>query len=216
MSPEDFAPILHQAAGDAAHDASHIARVWANARAIAATEGGSMRILLPACQLHDLVALPKDHPDRARASALSADAARPHLVRLGYGTEEITRIAHAITAHSFSANVPPETLEAKILQDADRLDALGAVGIARLFAVSGQLNRALAHPTDPFAAARPLDDQTWTIDHFAVKILPMARDLKTGAGRALAIKRLRPITDYLTALSDELNKPLTSHFGANR
>lgn len=212
MSPEDFAAILAGTPGDAAHDASHIARVWANVQEIAATEGGDLRLLLPATQLHDLVALPKDHPDRAQASRRAAQAARPHLARLGYEPAEQDQIAHAIEAHSFSADIKPETLEARILQDADRIDALGAIGLARMFAVSGDLGRPLAHPTDPFAADRALDDQTWTIDHLAVKILPMAQTMQTTTGQRLARARLAPIDTYLDALAVELGATRTAPF----
>ncbi|MFA9353024.1 hydrolase, partial [Escherichia coli] len=76
-----------------------------------------------------------------------------------------------IEAHSFSAKIAPETLEAKIVQDADRLEALGAIGLARVFAVSGALGVALFDAEDPFARQRGLDDKQYALDHFQTKLL---------------------------------------------
>lgn len=197
---------------DATHDLAHVTRVWANALNIAKVDGGDLSILMPATYLHDLVNLPKDHPDNSRASRLSADAARPHLKTLGYEPAQIDAIAHAIAAHSFSANIPPETLEAKTLQDADRLDALGGIGLARWLMTSGQLGRQIAHPTDPFAADRPLDQDRWALDHYALKLRPMTETMQTAAGAWLARQRLRPLRDFVTALAADLGHPLTPHF----
>ena len=207
--------IIAAAPTDAAHDLAHVARVWATARTIADTEGGDLAILLPAVHLHDLVNLPKDHPDNSRASRLSADAARPHLKALGYDRAQIDAIAHAIAAHSHSAQIPPETLEAKILQDADRLDALGGIGLARWLMVSGQLGRQIAHPDDPFAANRPLDQDRWSLDHYALKLWPMTGTMQTPTGRRMACERLKPLSDFVAALANDLGHPLTSHFGAD-
>lgn len=140
---------------DPAHDPAHLTRVWRLADRLAADEEtrtpakADRRVLLAAAYLHDLVNLPKNHPDRAKASTLSAEKAVALLTDIGYPADTLSGVAHAIQAHSFSANIAPTTLEAKLLQDADRMEALGAIGLARVFAVSGQLGRALFHPTDP-------------------------------------------------------------------
>jgi len=206
--------VVATARTDAAHGLAHVARVWANAKTIAAAEGGDLGLLMPAAYLHDLVNLPKSHPDNARASRLSARAARPHLIALGYSAAQIDAIAHAIAAHSFSAQIPAETLEAKILQDADRLDALGSIGLARWLMISGQLGRRFAHPDDPFAADRPLDQNQWSLDHYAIKLLPMTRTMQTATGARLAQERLKPLSAFVAALCVDLGKPLTPHFGA--
>jgi len=110
---------------DPAHDLAHLDRVWANAQVIARDEGDvDLRVLLAAAYLHDLVNLPKDAPNRTQASSLSAEAAAPILHDLGFSEAGIAAAGHAITAHSFSAGITPENIEAKILRDADRLDAL--------------------------------------------------------------------------------------------
>jgi len=125
---EDLAAVLlpHAfAADDGSHDAAHLIRVWKNAARIHAEEGGDTRSLAAAVLLHDCVSVEKNSPLRTQASRLAAEKATGILQELGWGTGETGAVAHAILTHSFSANIAPETLEARILQDADRLDAIG-------------------------------------------------------------------------------------------
>lgn len=190
---------------DPAHDLAHLDRVWINAQTIAADlDNVNLRVLLGAAYLHDLVNLPKDAPDRKTASALSAGAAAPILRDLGYTPGEIDAAGHAITAHSFSANIPPETIEAKILRDADRLDALGAIGIARAFVVAGATGRALYDPADPFARNRAPDDQIWALDHWQIKLLRLPDAMLTAKGREIATARAGIMRVYLSQLTNEI------------
>lgn len=200
---------------DPAHDPAHLDRVWANAQVIAKTQDGvDLRVLLGAAYLHDLVNLPKDAPNRAQASALSARAAAPFLRDLGFSSAKVDAAGHAIAAHSFSAGVPPESIEAKILRDADRLDALGAIGIARTFLVAGAMGRALYDPADPFAADRSLDDRAWAIDHWHVKLLQLPGDMLTAKGREIAQMRARSMLAYLAQLADEIETDLPGHWAS--
>lgn len=194
---------------DTSHDLAHADRVWANAQSIAAGERcGDLRILIAATYLHDLVSLPKNHPDRSKASAYSADAAAPILHDLSYDPNEIAQVQHAITAHSYSASIPPKTAEARILQDADRLDALGAIGIARTFAVSGALGRPIYDAADPFAQARTLDDGRYAIDHWPKKLLRLPDLMNTDTGKTQAHQRLNLMRAFLVQLAEELGVEL--------
>ncbi|MCX8508580.1 MAG: HD domain-containing protein [Rhodobacteraceae bacterium] len=196
---------LAQAAADAAHDLAHADRVWQLSAAIAGEEGvPADRVLMASAFLHDLVNLPKDHPDRAQASRRSAKASGPILRALGFSDAESAAVAHAIEAHSFSAGIEPVSIEAKILRDADRLEALGAIGLARCFAVSGALGRALFDGADPFAKGRRLDDRSFAVDHFAVKLLTLPDTMLTVAGRRLAHARAGVLRSYLDQLAEEL------------
>lgn len=200
-----LAPLVADGLGaDASHDLAHFARVWRLGRAIAAQEGGDLEVIEAAAWLHDLVNPPKDSPDRARASRLSAAAALPILRQAGFPAAKHQAVAHAIEAHSFSAGIAPETLEARIVQDADRLEALGAIGIARCFCVSGQMGAALFDPDDPLAARRPRDDRRYALDHFETKLFRVAETLHTEAARRLAAPRVDRMRRFVGALIEEI------------
>ncbi len=114
----------------------------------------------------------------------------------GFPAEKLAAVAHAIEAHSFSAGIAPTTIEAKIVQDADRLDALGAVGLARLFYTAGRLGSALAHAGDPLGAARELDDKAYALDHIEVKLATLPATMQTAAGRRLGEERLQWLRQF--------------------
>jgi len=177
--------------GEGAHDDSHLARVWRNAQALLDQHPeADALVVMAACYLHDLVNLPKDDPERAQASARSAQLARHQLAWMGFPPERLDAVAHAIVAHSFSANIPAESLEARIVQDADRLDGLGAVGLARMFYIAGRMGSALAHPSDPLGSGRDFDDRRYALDHIMVKLAKLPEMMQTRGGRALAEERL--------------------------
>ena len=189
---------------DGSHDIAHILRVFRNAMRIHAAEGGDARTLAASVLLHDCVAVEKNSPMRAKASALAAAKASNVLAGLGWSQHDIDAVTHAITAHSFSANIAPETLEARILQDADRLDAIGMIGAARCFYIAGRLGSGLYDPFDPMAASRPLDDKRFAIDHFETKLFKLADGFQTEAGRALARERHERLKTVLTLFIDEI------------
>lgn len=190
--------------GDVAHDLDHIKRVVANARFLAVAERARLEVVIPAAWLHDCVAVPKTSPDRPRASRLAADEAVRLLTSWGYPTDLLPAIAHTIHAHSFSADVAPESLEAQVLQDADRLDALGAVGLARCLMLGGALGRPLYVPEDPFCAVRPPDDLASSIDHFYTKLLHLADRFQTESGRAEGHRRTAILRRFLADLEHEI------------
>jgi uncharacterized protein len=146
----------------------------------------------------------KSSPQRSQASRLAAVEASRILTGLRWPNAEVSRVAHAIEAHSFSAGIPPTTLEAKILQDADRLDAIGNVGIARCFYTAGRMNSAMYHAEDPQAHERPLDDRRFALDHFPAKLLNLHSNFATVTGARLAGERherlLRFYEEFLTEL----------------
>ena len=192
---------------DAAHDRAHVERVVATARRLAQSEDARMEVVRPAAWLHDCVVVPKDHRRRDEASVLAAEAAGAFLADAGYPTRWIEPIEHAIAAHSYSGNVVPDTVEAKVVQDADRLDALGAVGIARCFMVGGALGHDFYAPDDPFCDTRPPDDDTYSLDHFYDKLLGLPETMQTEAGRAEAERRAQFMRTYLDRLADEIGAP---------
>ncbi len=192
---------------DGAHDLSHILRVWHNAAAIARTEPAcDVELLMAAVVLHDCVAVEKNSPFRAQASRLAASRAREIIAHLGWPEPRIDALAHAIAAHSFSGGIPPETLEARILQDADRLDAIGAIGIARCFYVAGRMGSSLYDPDDLDATARKLDDRRFAFDHFAAKLFQLADGFRTTAGQAAAQERVATMRHFVRAFRGEVDR----------
>ena len=190
---------------DPAHHFGHLRRVWANACLIALDEpAADPEVLLAAAFFHDAVNLPKDHPDRARASVLSAAVAVEFLAGTDFPTAKVPAVRHAIEAHSFSAGIAPQSVEAEILQDADRLDALGAIGLARMFAVAGRMGAALFDPEDPLARRRPLDDKAFSLDHLEVKLFPVAAGMRTATGRRMAAERAEWMERFRTRLLSEI------------
>jgi uncharacterized protein len=190
-------------AADPSHDILHIRRVVRTATKLAAAEGADMRIVVPAAWFHDCVTVAKNDPRRKEASRLSADHAVAWLRAQGYPEEYLGGIHHAIAAHSFSAGIPAETLEAKVVQDADRLDGLGAIGVARCFTVGALLARPYYFDGDMLAQHRTPDDAAHTIDHFFVKLFKTAETLQTAAGRAEGARRAAFMRDYLAAFARE-------------
>lgn len=189
---------------DHAHDIAHVRRVVANVRWLTRVENADPWITLPAAWLHDCVAVAKDSPLRSQGSRLAADAAAEFLVAIGYPGDRLDAVRHAIEAHSFSAGIAAETLEARIVQDGDRLDSLGAIGIARCLLVGGKLNRPLCDPEDPFCEHRPPDDGQWTIDHFYTKLLKLPDMMQTDAGRREAEARAARMRAWLEDLRAEM------------
>jgi uncharacterized protein len=181
-------------------------RVVANARALAAAEGAKLEVVLPAAWLHDCVTVPKDSPQRAAASRLAAAQAGAWLREWDWPEALLPDIAHAIEAHSFSAGIAPRTIEAKVVQDADRLDALGAVGLARCLMLGGTLGRPLYAVEDPFCERRVPDDKAACVDHFYAKLLKLEGTMQTAAGKAEAERR----TEFLRGFLEELKREISA------
>ncbi|EOX4455286.1 HD domain-containing protein [Vibrio antiquarius] len=189
---------------DAAHDISHVQRIVNTAKKLAMEEGADLSIVLPAAYLHDCFTYPKDHPNRKQSSIIAAKKAVAFLESIDYPRQYHDAIAHAIEAHSFSANIRPNTLEAKVVQDADRLDALGAIGITRCIQVSTEFDAQLYDNKDIFAQQRELDDKQFTLDHFQTKLFKIAETMNTESARREAQKRKAFMQAYIEQLHDEV------------
>lgn len=117
---------------------------------------------------------------------------------------KIKTVAHAIEAHSFSANITPVTMEAKIVQDADRLDSLGMLGVARTFYVAGRMGSELYDPQDPEAKHRDYNDTRFCLDHFQTKLLHLADGFQTAAGQRLAQIRHQRLKGFMEQFKEEI------------
>ena len=189
---------------DSAHDFEHTMRVYKNVQKICKKEKANEKLVLSAALLHDIVSYPKSDKRSKTSSIESAKKSKKILEKLDFSKEEIVIILDAIKDHSFSQNKIPKTLEGKILQDADRLDALGAIGIARVFATGGSLKRPFYNIDDPFCKRRIPNDHIWTVDHFFQKLLKLESLMNTKSGKAEAKKRTRILHEFLNQLKQEL------------
>jgi uncharacterized protein len=191
---------------DGAHDLSHIVRVWRNAKLIQREEGGDLEALAAAVLLHDCIQVAKDSPMRSKASQLAAKESRVRLEALGWEPSRIDTVAAAIESHSFSAGVAPTSIEGCILQDADRLDAIGLSGIARCFYTAGRMGSRLYDLADPEGKTRPLDDGRNALDHFPKKLLTLGGSFTTRKGRELAKERHRRLDEFYRAMLSEVQE----------
>ena len=177
------------AADSSGHDAAHTLRVCHMAEEIARQEGAEVAIVKLAALLHDV----DDHklsPDTADEKRRAAAFLRSH----GVGDGNVERILRIIDQISFSRNtLPPDTLEGKCVQDADRLDAMGAIGVARTFAFGGAHGRAIYDP----------DDDRCSIAHFYEKLLLLKDRMNTPSGRKMAEERHRFLQYFLDVFLEE-------------
>lgn len=197
--------------GDPSHDINHIQRVMANCRQICLTERANLDIVLAAALLHDLVNLPKNHPERLQASQMAAEKSHRYLVEAGFSSEEIEKIKSVIKEHSYSLGQRPSSVESAILQDADKLDALGAIGVMRTVTTGCRMNSSYYNVTDLFAQDRDWDDKNFTVDHFFTKLLKLPDLMNTAFAKTEAERRAQFMIQFLNQLESELPRS-HSHF----
>lgn len=219
MNLEDFEKLFDQymcqvceAHPDPSHDILHVRRVVESAKWLAQKEKANLAVVVPAAYLHDCVWISKADSRRSQASMISAEKAGELLRSWHYPEEHIPSIIHAIAAHSFSARIFPETLEARVVQDADRLDAMGAIGLFRCFAFSGLALRPCYHSVDPFCVERPPDDKTSTLDHFFIKLLRLSEGLNTESARLEGQKRTEVLKRFVSDLKREVQLEASRSF----
>ncbi len=211
---QTWRPTLHRwssdqmASADSGHGIDHVQRVVENAKRLGIAENANPAIFLPAAWLHDCVAVAKNSPQRSLASRLAAKAAEDFLGSIDYPPDLIPAISHCIAAHSFSANIPCETIEAKVVQDSDRLEAVGAIGLARCLMTGGSMRQRLYHPDSPFPIDRPAMDNVQSIDHFFAKLLGLHKTMQTAAGKVEARQRTDFLIAFLKQLGYEIGYPV--------
>lgn len=192
---------------DLAHGWEHIQRVYTLALHLAEKEGADRFIVGMAALLHDLGRVAPGKETHIHHADLSVVMAGRLLQGYGVSEEQQVAIQHAIIAHSFSKGIEPRTLEAMVVRDADRLDALGAIGILR-WAQTGVIRRGPQtrsyHPDDPFAEQHEPDDHLYLLDHFYRKLLKIGESMATASGREMAEQRTQFMHAYLAELRHEL------------
>jgi uncharacterized protein len=201
----------HLPPGELAHDRHHIQRVYRWAVRLAPEVLDADPDLCGAAALvHDLVAIPKDSPERSLGGEKSAAAAGPVLSQAGYSDAEVALIVEAVRTSSWSRGHAPTNPVGVVLQDADRLDAIGAVGIMRCMACAQDMSGPdrpgrFYDPDDPAAETdRALDDRLQAADHFPAKLLKLAEGMHTPAAQAEARIRHAAMLSFLNSLLREV------------
>jgi len=202
--------VVRSLGDDGAHDIGHLLRVGVWVVRLAG-DTFPARELLAAALLHDLVNEPKTSPRRAQASELSARSAASLLAERGFRPDEIERITAAIRDHSFSRGAVPQEPLARALQDADRLDAIGAIGILRAFSTGERMGSRHFDIHDPWATRRCLDEAAFTVDHFFTKLLLLPGKMLTDRGRREAERRVAHMQAFLSELGHEIGAAYPGH-----
>jgi uncharacterized protein len=192
---------------DPSHDITHTLRVLSTAEKIASAENVDLDIIIPAAIFHDVINYPKNDPKSKLSSTESADYAETILLEISdYPKEKIEAVKTAITSCSFSKGIVPEQLEAKILQDADRLEATGAISIMRTFASTGKMGRPFYHTEDPFCESRTPDDLKYAVDLFYTRLLKVGEQMHTSTAKVIANRRTEFLNSFLSELEQELDE----------
>lgn len=203
LSIDEVRQLYSQA--DSVHDFDHILRVLALAKRIARVERANWEIVRLAALLHDWG---RGSGTRNHA-AEAARRAEALLLERGLAPERVAAVCHAIVAHRFRTPPEPETLEAQVLFDADKLDAIGAIGIARAFAYGGAHNQRLwapRHSVDVVRWEREGDDAAnhTPVHEFVVKLARIRKQLYTEEGRRIAAARHRYMEQFFDRLDAEV------------
>jgi uncharacterized protein len=177
------------------HSLDHTLRVRDNALHLAQhyPEVDKDLLVIAAC-LHDIGRGVPRQSGESHGKA-SSRLAEPFLTSSGLSAGDMKSVLEAIEEHPYSSGARPSTLLGRILQDADRIDALGAIGIARVFTEGA--DRSLYDNADPRAQHRPLDDTKNTVDHFYTKIFRLPETLHTLEAGEIARNRVSYMRDYM-------------------
>lgn len=190
---------------DPSHDLNHALRVLSTAEKIAQEEIADMDVIVPAALFHDIVSYPKNDLRRTQSADESAQTTKDLLESVkDYPKEKIEKVITAIRSCSFSKGIVPDLLEAKILQDADGLEATGVISIMRTFASTGSMKREFYNTDDPFAKKRRPDDMKYALDLFFTRLLKIQEKMHTKSAKKIAKRRTVFLEKFLKELDLEL------------
>jgi uncharacterized protein len=187
---------------DAVHDFDHVLRVVVMAERLAREEGADLEIVRTAALLHDVA---RGHGDRLSTDHAQAGAEFAQRLLQGQPAEKVEAVAHAIAAHRFRSGPAPQTLEAKVLHDADKLDAIGAIGVARAFAFGGHEGQRLWAEVSPdYEETQDTRHEHTPVHEYQIKLLKIKERLLTKSARKLAQDRHRFMVAYFEQLELEV------------
>ena len=201
--------MAYYSGAESAHDFDHVLRVLAMAERLARAEGADIEIVRTATLLHD-ISRPDEDTTGGDHALMAAERARQMVIARGMSSAQADAVAHAIAAHRFRTSTPPQTIEAKVLFDADKLDSIGAIGVARAYQVSGALNQRLWSEVSPDAMAtrdqRNSDHSAYA--EFVVKLAKVRERLYTDTARKIADERHAYMSEFFQRLGREIRGEL--------
>jgi uncharacterized protein len=187
---------------DAIHDFDHVLRVLALAEQLAVQEGADLEIVRTATLLHDMA---RGHGDRMSTDHAEAGAELARHLLAGHPPERVEAVVHAIAAHRFRGGPSPETIEAQVLHDADKLDAIGAIGVARAFAFGGlEGQRLWAEVAGDYEETEDNRDRHTPVHEYQMKLVKIKERLLTKSARAIAQGRHDFMVIYFERLEREV------------
>lgn len=189
--------------GSGSHDWEHTERVLNMCMHIASVEGGNTDIIRASALLHDIGRHTQDMSKGMMSHELiSSSMARPILERYGFCIEDMEKILHCIETHRFRKGEEPKTLEARILFDADKLDAIGAVGIGRAFVFAGENGAAVHIRNLDIGNSESYTKQDTAYREFKVKLEKIKDRIYTTEGQRIAVER----HDFMVGFFNRLQK----------
>ncbi len=188
---------------EGAHDFDHVLRVLRLAERVGTAEGADMEIVRIATLLHDIY---RSQEMQGGGCHAQAGAERVRQILSGWASEKVEAVAHAIEAHRFRGGVRPKTLEAQVLYDADKLDSIGAIGVARAYMIAGKLGQRLwtEVPEDASAEKNPLTAEHSAPIEFEVKLRKVKDSLFTATAKEIAQERHRFMAEFFARLEEEV------------
>jgi uncharacterized protein len=189
------------------HGWDHAERVWNLCRHIGSAEGARLEILRPAAYLHD-IGRPDEKASGGKVchAVAGAERARILLAENGFDSETVEQVVRCIASHRFRRNgEQPRSLEACVLFDADKLDAIGAVGIGRAFLFAGEVGARLHNPEADILATRAYSSEDTAFREFSVKLRKVKDRMLTATGRKMAEDRHRFMVAYFERLTEEVH-----------
>jgi uncharacterized protein len=193
--------------GDTAHDFDHVLRVHSLALKIAEAEGADVEIVSAAALLHDVARVEADRLGLCHAE-MGAERAREFL--RAHPPKKVRAVVEAIASHRFRKSSEPPSLEAKVLYDADKLDAIGAIGMARAYAIAGRLDQRLWSPWSEGEALSANPNDIYNSEHtpvreFQVKLGKLKDSLYTSTARKMAEGRHQYMVEFFRRLEKEVS-----------
>lgn len=198
--------VLDNIHNDLSHDFGHIYRVYKLATKIAIAENADLDVVIPAALFHDIFVYKGTGITRDEHVDSSNFAEKTLLQISNYPKEKINMVKYAISVCSFTKGIIPDTLDAKVLQDADLLESTGAISIMRTFASAVTMTKLFYNKDDPFCEQRKPDPTKYAVDLFFFRLFLAQGRMHTKTAKNMAIRRTEFLKQFISELRLELDE----------